>query len=76
MKKILLALGLVLVVLVAGGSSGLGTIWLAGAAVLAGGFGWMLGGLPSGPSGPEAHIGSGPDGTGGSGDSGGGGGEA
>jgi hypothetical protein len=65
MKRILLALGLVLLVLVVGGSSGLGTVWLAGGAVLAGGFGWMLGGLPTGPSGPEPQAGSGPDGGGG-----------
>jgi hypothetical protein len=59
------------VVLVVGGTSGLGTVWLVGGTVLAGGFGWMLGGLPSGPSGPEPYAGNGTDGG-----SGGGGSEA
>jgi hypothetical protein len=75
MKRLALTVLFGGVVLVAGGSSGLGTAWLIGGAALAGGFGWYLGGTPPGPSGPEAHIGNGPvDGPVGGSDSGGDGG--
>jgi hypothetical protein len=49
-------------VLLVGAISGLGTIWLLGGAALAGGFGWMLGDLPTGASGPGIHTGAGQEG--------------
>jgi hypothetical protein len=63
MRKVLLAVGFAAVVLLVGGSSGLGTVWLFGGAALAAGFGWMLGGTPVGPSGPDNYAGDGPDGS-------------
>ena len=71
LKKILLAFGLACVALLAGAGGGLGTPWLIGAAAAAGGFGWFLGGTPTGRSGPENYAGDG-----GSGDSGGSGGSS
>jgi hypothetical protein len=76
MKRVLLTALFGGVVLVVGGASGLAFVWLAGGAALAGGFGWMMGGLPGGASGAEGgggHDGSGSHDSGG--DSGGGGGE-
>lgn len=65
MKRVLFALGFGLLVVVVGSSSGLDSIFVYGGAVLAAGFGWMFGGLPSGPSEAGPHVGAGPDGTGG-----------
>lgn len=78
MKRILLAAGMGGAILFIGALSGLGTFGLVAVTAMAGGFGWVLGGLPSGPSGPESHTGAGPDGTqhAGGGDAGGGGGES
>lgn len=64
MKRVMLAAGFGVLVLVVGGMSGLGQVWLLGGAALAAGFGWMLGGMPAGPSGPEPLTGNGPDGSG------------
>lgn len=61
MKKPLFAAAFAALVLLVGSASGLATVWLVGGAVLAGGFGWMLGGAPSGPSGPDSYTGNGPD---------------
>jgi hypothetical protein len=60
-KKPLFAAAFAGVVLRVGTASGLATAWLIGGAFLAGGFGWMLGGTPAGPSGPDSYTGSGPD---------------
>jgi hypothetical protein len=50
MKRIVLTAFMAGVVAMAGALSGLAGFWIAAGAALAGGFGWMLGGLPSGPS--------------------------
>lgn len=71
MKRFALATILGGIVLLVGAAAGLAAFWLAAGTALAGGFGWMLGGLPSGP-GAESQAGNGPDG----GDSGGDGGGA
>ena len=56
MRRILLALGLGAVGLVASAAGGLATPLVIGATLLAGGFGWFLGGAPTGPSGPEREA--------------------
>ncbi len=72
MKRLVLVTFLAGIVLVAGSAAGLAAFWLAAGTALAGGFGWMLGGLPSGP-GSESHTGDGHDGGDSGGDGGGGG---
>jgi hypothetical protein len=72
MKRVMLAAGMGGLVLAVGAISGLGTIGLVAGTALAGGFGWMLGGLPSGPSEPGPHTGNGDGGGSGGGNDGGG----
>lgn len=64
MKRILLAGFFGIVVLAVGSVAGLATLWLLAGTALAAGFGWMLGGMPSGP-GSDAHTGGGNGGDGG-----------
>ena len=64
MKRVLLAAGMGGIVLFAGAISGLGPIALLAGAALAGGFGWFLGGTPTGPSTPGPHTGAGDGGQG------------
>ncbi len=71
MKRILLTVSLAGIALFVGAVSGLATLWLVVGGALAGGFGWMLGGLPSGPSTADNTGAGGADGGG----DGGGGGE-
>ncbi|WP_270936537.1 hypothetical protein [Falsiroseomonas oryzae] len=72
MKRVAMTAGLGGIALLVGLASGVATLWLLSVSALAAGLGWMLGGTPAGPSGPEAHTGSGTDG-GGMGSSNGGG---
>ncbi len=72
MKRIVLTIFFAGIVLLVGTASGLAAFWLAAGAALAGGFGWMLGGLPSG-AGSDTNTGNGPDGSDSGGDGGGGG---
>ena len=62
MRRPLFAAGFGAIALLVAAASGLAAIWLAAGTALAAGFGWMLGGLPSGASRPESHTGNGPDG--------------
>jgi hypothetical protein len=59
MKRIVLTTFFAGIVLIVGTAAGLAALWLASGVALAGGFGWMLGGLPGGPSGSDSDTGDG-----------------